>query len=292
MIERLAIIGLGLIGGSVAKAARTLELAHEIHAFDACEDTLIQAKTDEVIDHIAISPAEAVKDADFVVIATPLQTIDQVFVDIKPALKSSTVFTDVAGVKKQVVSKAKEVFGVVPHTFVPSHPIAGKETHGYSSATAGLFNKHRVIVTPVPENQKDSIERVEAFWQAMDTDIVRMSPEHHDEILSLTSHLPHLLAFSMMQTMGKSPYGEEIFEYAAGGLRDFTRIAASDPTMWRDISFANQDELLKALNAFIADLSLLRDGLEKGDQSNVLEAYKAGKASRDHFTDILLARHQ
>ncbi len=292
MINRLAIIGLGLIGGSVAKAAKVLGLAHEVHAYDTDKEALIQAKTDEVIDDIAISAAAAVQNADFVVIATPVQTMASVFVDIKTALKPSTVFTDVAGVKTQVVAYAKEVFGVVPHTFVPSHPIAGKETHGYSSASADLFAKHRVIVTPIPENQEDAVERVEAFWKSMGTEIIRMSPEHHDEILSLTSHLPHLLAFSMMQTMGKSPYGEEIFEYAAGGLRDFTRIAASDPKQWCELSFANQPQLLKALDAFTSDLLILRESLASGEKAQVLDIYRKGKSSRDHFTDILLARHR
>lgn len=285
VLERLCIIGVGLIGGSVAKAARSLGLAREIVGVDRDLKTLQQAQALGVVDAGFVTAAEGAREVDGVVIATPVGKMQAVFEALAPVWSKQAFYTDVGSTKANVVEAAQAVFGRVPGNFVPAHPIAGRELSGVGAAVAGLFQGKRVILTPLPETDVRVLERVQAFWQGLGAEVQVMGVARHDRVLAATSHLPHVVAYALTHLLGRKDEQDEIFQYAAGGFKDFTRIASSDPEMWADICLANAGEILVLLRQFEQELKAFEELIAHCDRQAVLEYLGEARAARQRFLD-------
>ncbi|MDP2522021.1 bifunctional prephenate dehydrogenase/3-phosphoshikimate 1-carboxyvinyltransferase [Neptunomonas phycophila] len=297
-INRILVIGLGLIGGSLAKALKRKQFATLIAGFDVSPDEVRQGLELDVIDEGFTELAACVPIADLIVLAVPVKATHQVLEQIKPLLSSHTIITDVGSTKANVVAAARDVFGTIPSGFIPGHPIAGSEKSGVIASDDQLFVKHKIILTPLPESDPSAVQQVARMWQATGAEVLQMAVERHDEVLAATSHLPHILAFSLVDTLAREQDSTEIFRYAAGGFRDFTRIAASDPTMWHDICIANKQQLLNQIDNFTAGLAELRTAIEHTDSQAMTGVFTRAKAAREHFNRMLtrsaysLNRHQ
>lgn len=287
VFDRIAIIGMGLIGGSLARAARERGLAREVVGCDQRAAELEEGLRRGFIDQGFQFAGEAVRGADLVVVAVPVQATESVLEAIREHLPESAILTDVGSVKGSFVEAVKRVFGSLPPRVIPGHPIAGSEKSGITAADAQLFDAHKVILTPAPEADPQALERVRALWSGCGAEVLTMSVARHDEVLAATSHLPHLIAFSLVDTLAGEDDNKEIFRYAAGGFQDFTRIAASDPVMWRDIFMANRDSVLEMLEHFNRDLDQLREAIEQADGQRLLKVFTRAKAARDHFSRLL-----
>ena len=285
MINRLCIIGVGLIGGSLARDLRAQSLCGEVVGCSRREANLERAKTLGVIDHYHTDVSAAVKGADMVVIAAPLGAMTQIFGDMLGNLDGDAVVTDVGSAKGSVLRAADSVFGEVPAFLVPGHPIAGTEHSGVEASFEGLFRDRRVILTPVPHTLGEATAKVTAMWEATGARVITMDAAHHDEVLAATSHLPHMLAYTLVDVLGRMEERVEIFQYAAGGFRDFTRIASSDPQMWHDICFANRDALVHALEHFSGDLNDAIEAIRRGDGDAIKALFVRAKALRDRYTE-------
>ncbi|MBK1649257.1 prephenate dehydrogenase [Rhabdochromatium marinum] len=285
MIERLAVMGVGLIGGSLARALRAADQVGEIVGCGRGRENLEQAVELGVIDRYHQDPVEAVRDADLVFLAVPLGAMRDLLAQIGPALRPDAVVTDGGSVKSSVVADARAVFGTVPPWLVPGHPIAGTERTGVSASFAELFHHRRVILTPVAETDPQALATVRSLWEAAGADVSEMSVAHHDEVLAATSHLPHMLAFGLVDALTRMDCSDEIFRYAAGGFRDFTRIASSSPVMWRDICIANRASLSAMLARFSTEMSDLAASIRDADGEHLLEVFARAKAARDDFID-------
>ncbi|MEJ2397455.1 MAG: prephenate dehydrogenase/arogenate dehydrogenase family protein [Gammaproteobacteria bacterium] len=282
-ISKLCIIGVGLIGGSVARALRESNCVDSIVGVGRNLENLQRAEVLGVIDAYQQDPARAVEDADIVLLAVPLGAMRTVFEQIRPHLAAHTVVTDVGSAKQSVIEAASQVFNGLPASFVPGHPIAGTEKSGVDAAFAELFQHRRVILTPLAETDSSALEKITLLWQACGAQVTEMEPVHHDAVLAATSHLPHMLAFALVDTLARMDDSQEIFDYAAGGFRDFTRIASSDPLMWHDICLANREQLVKAMRAFSDDLHRLCDAMEQGDSEFLKTTFTRAKTARDKF---------
>ena len=287
LFRKVAIIGLGLIGSSFARALRERGLAAEITGSARSARTCALAEEIGVVDRAHADPAAAVRDADLVLLAMPVQSTETVLRAIRGALRPDAILTDGGSTKGNVVAAARAVFGTLPSGFVPGHPIAGSEQSGVLAGRGDLFNRHKVILTPLPESDPAAVARVRAAWEAMGAEVLEMSVARHDEVLARTSHLPHLLAFSLVDTLARESANLDIFRYAAGGFRDFTRIAASDPVMWHDIFLGNKAAVLGALDLYTSELDYLRDAIARDDSDTLLGIFTRAKAARDHFTHML-----
>lgn len=287
LFGKVAVIGLGLIGSSFARALRDKKLAAIVTGSARSARTGALAQDIGVVDRAFADPAEAVRDAELVFLAMPVQATASVLRAIRPALRPDVILTDGGSTKGNVVAAAREVLGTLPAGFVPGHPIAGSEQSGVMAGRADLFLRHKVILTPLPESAPAAVARVRALWEAMGAEVLEMPVDRHDAVLARTSHLPHLLAFSLVDTLARESENLDIFRYAAGGFRDFTRIAASDPVMWRDIFLGNKQAVLAALQKFTDDLSGLRQAIEQDDAEALLGIFTRAKAARDHFTHML-----
>jgi len=286
-IQTLAIIGLGLIGGSLAKAAKRAGFtAHTIGYSLNFSEVKLGVELG-VVDAAASTVEAAVKNADVVVVAVPVKAFESSLLEIKPHLKSGAILTDVGSVKGCFLSAVKKVFGEVPGFVVPGHPIAGSEKSGVVAADANLYRHHKVILTPLEHTSSSVLNLVREMWEACGATVLEMEVDHHDEVLAATSHLPHLIAFSLVDTLAGEEENQEIFRYAAGGFRDFTRIAASDPVMWHDIFLANHDALLNVLGRFSQDLDMLKRAIEAKDSQTLLGVFTRARSAREHFTKIL-----
>ena len=283
MINRLCIIGVGLIGGSLARDLRREKLVGEVVGASRNDSNLKRAVALGVIDRYDTDIGAAVKDADMVVVAVPLGAMGDIFRALKGKLAAGAVVTDVGSAKGSVLSAAADAFGNVPDFLVPAHPIAGTEHSGVDASLEGLFKGRMVIMTPAPETRADAVERVKAMWQATGATVTEMEVTHHDEVLAATSHLPHMLAYTLVDVLGRMEERVEIFRYAAGGFRDFTRIASSDPQMWHDICFANRDALVHALEHFRDDLNEAIDAVRRGDSEAIKSLFTRAKALRDRY---------
>ena len=280
---QISVIGLGLIGGSIAAGIKQQGLASSVCAWDANAASLALGYDLGVIDSIAADIHEATAQADLIILAVPVQSMEQVLrhVDLK-----DQVITDVGSVKGIAVEAARRVFGKLPENFIPGHPIAGSEKQGVVAADPNLFLQHKVILTPEEASNPAAIARVEKLWRGLGADVVRMSVSHHDDVLAQTSHLPHLLAYALVDTLSAGGDSLEVFEYAAGGFRDFSRIAASDPTMWSDIFQANKEPLVQALDQYLLKLETLKQLIESGEADQIKDLLSRAKVARDHFSDI------
>lgn len=284
---KVAVIGLGLIGSSFARALRQQGLATVITGSARSARTCALAEELGVVNQAFADPADAVRDADLVFLAMPVQSTEAVLRAIAPVLRADALITDGGSTKGNVVAAARRVFGQLPAGFVPGHPIAGSEQSGVLAGKADLFARHKVILTPTESSSPEAVAKVRAAWQAMGAEVLEMTPERHDEVLAKTSHLPHLLAFSLVDTLARESENLDIFRYAAGGFRDFTRIAASDPVMWHDIFLGNKAAVLKALQHFSAGVDELRQAIEQDDSEALLGIFTRAKAAREHFTHML-----
>ena len=273
--KRIALIGFGLIGGSIARAARLQGLAGEIVTTARSERTRTRVAELGIVDRVVETNVEAVADADLVILCIPVGACGAVAQEIAPHLKPGAIISDVGSVKGAVV---KDMAPHLPHGvhFVPAHPVAGTEHSGPDSGFPELFIDRWCILTPPDGAEASAVDKLRAFWAAMGAKVEVMTPEHHDLVLAITSHLPHLIAYTIVGTADELAQvtSSEVIKFSAGGFRDFTRIAASDPTMWRDVFLANKEAVLEMLGTFNEDLSKLTRAIRRGD----------GEALFDHFT--------
>lgn len=284
---QITLIGLGLIGSSIARALR-LHWPHiRLQGVARSAATREQALALGVVDAVFDSVAEAVQGAGLVILAMPVGDTERVMREMKGALLQGCIVTDAGSVKGCVVAAVQQVYGDVPEWFVPGHPIAGSEKSGVMAGDARLFEKHKVILTPMAQTHADALAVVRELWRTLGAEVLEMSVAYHDEVLAKTSHLPHLLAFSLVDTLAREQGNRDIFRYAAGGFRDFTRIAASDPRMWHDIALANREAVLLALSHFSEGVARLRVAIEQGDSDTMLGIFTRAKAAREHFSRIL-----
>ena len=285
MIERLCIIGTGLIGGSLARALREAGACQEVVGAGRNTGNLQTAVDLGVIDRYDTDLAQAVSGADMVVVCVPLGAMEDVFRAIKDQLAEHAVLTDAGSAKGSVIEAVQRAFGRVPDFFVPGHPIAGTEQSGVEASFPGLYKDRRVILTPLPETSTNATDRVRDMWEAAGARVTEMDPLHHDAILAATSHLPHVLAYTLVDSLSKLDDSDELFEYAAGGFRDFTRIASSDPVMWRDICLANGDAIQLMIEHFIGDLEGLKRAVQHHDGQQLLEIFTSAKTARDRYVE-------
>jgi len=288
--NRVAVIGLGLIGGSWVKGLREQKAVGSVIGFDRNQDSMEQALALGVIDEYAPSALEAVRHADVVILSVPILAVREILEEIKPALQSHAILTDVGSVKGSVARDVEAVFGGPYANLVLGHPIAGSERSGVTAANESLFVRHKIILTPQAHTNSVALNVVRKLWLAVGASVEEMAVEHHDEVLACTSHLPHLLAYSLVDTLAHNHENKDIFNYAAGGFRDFTRIAASSPKMWHDIFIANQTAVLKALDLFTEDLKGLRQAVAEQDSTSMMGVFTRAKVARDHFSKILARR--
>ena len=287
---KVVIIGLGLIGGSIARGLAAKLPDARVLAVGRNEKVLQQALDDGMISDYSTDIGQACKDADLIVIAVPSLTVKHILKELQPVLGSNTVVTDAASVKGEVIDSVTQVFGSVPDNFVPGHPIAGSEHSGYCASSADLFEHKKVILTPLENTRKSSYELVEKLWELLGAEVISMSVKHHDEVLAATSHLPHLLAFALVDTLSQQGESEEIFRYAAGGFRDFTRIASSDPQMWHDIFMANGDATITVLDEYIEGLYRMRTAIKDQNSDELMSTFIRAKKSRDRFLEMFSSK--
>ena len=283
MIRRLCIVGTGLIGGSLARDLRRLGEVGEVVGSSRHPANLERAVDLGVIDRFDVDVARAVTGADMVVVAVPLGAISGVFERIRDAVDDDAVITDVGSAKSSVVAAARSVLGLRLSQFVPGHPIAGTEHFGVDASTERLFERRRVILTPTAETSGIAVERVSDMWRLVGSEVIEMDVNRHDEVLAATSHLPHMLAYTLVDVLGGMKERAEIFRLSAGGLRDFTRIASSDPQMWQDICLANREAMVDAIERFGSELGQLTDAIRRGDGEFVRLVFTRAKSVRDTY---------
>ncbi len=288
LFEKVAFIGLGLIGSSLARVMIAEGLTQNIVASTRSEKTLQDAKALGLIQQGYSDPVQAVQGADLVVLALPVRATQKVLETIKPYLQEHTIITDVGSTKGNVVDAAKAVYGeALPAGFVPGHPIAGAEHTGVYAGKVDLFANHKVILTPLPTSADWAVEKLIQLWQAAKAEVICMDVAKHDEVLAHTSHLPHLMAFNLVEQLANREDNLDIFPYAAGGFRDFSRIAASDPQMWHDIFFANKKAILNAVDGFENQLATIRKLIEDEDSHALMGLLGHAQAARQHFNHML-----
>ncbi|WP_406566472.1 bifunctional prephenate dehydrogenase/3-phosphoshikimate 1-carboxyvinyltransferase [Aestuariirhabdus haliotis] len=282
----LLVIGLGLIGGSFAAAIKKSGVCRQVLACDSDIQSLRIAKAQGIIDDYAERFEEGVVQADIIMLAVPILSMDEVLLELARYDLTGKIITDAGSSKRSLLAAAETAFGEIPPNLVPGHPIAGSEKSGVLAAHAELFCDHKVLVTPHAMIDRQALSVVKELWLSTGAEVLEMDVQRHDEVLAATSHLPHLLAFSLVDTLATERDNQDIFRYAAGGFRDFTRIAASDPTMWHDIFIANKDAVLRALKDFTLDLDKLRLAIESEDGQYMLGVFTRAKVARDHFTKM------
>ena len=287
LIDTLAVIGVGLIGGSLARALREAGQVRRVVGCGRGRENLERALALGVVDAWTHDPAEAVREADMVFVAVPLGAMRGVFSALCGALREDAVVTDGGSAKASVIADFAAACPQAMSRFVPGHPIAGTERNGVEAAFAELYRDRRVILTPTKQTDAAALARVSAMWSACGAEVVEMDVARHDEVLAATSHLPHMLAFGLVDALARMEEHDDIFRFAAGGFRDFTRIASSNPTMWRDICIANREALGRVMRRFVAEMDALADSIEQGDGERLLTIFERAKAARDAYVDGL-----
>jgi len=287
MFNKVCIIGVGLIGGSIARAARKKGLCTHFSAYGREQDldNLQRAKALGVVDSYSLDLAEAILDADCVIIATPVGAMQPIFQQLQPLWNPQTLYMDAGSTKGNVVSALQAVFSEVPANFVPAHPIAGAENSGVEAAVDDLFTDKKLILTPVQQTSAAFLQLAKGFWQDIGSVVTQMQVEQHDAVLAATSHLPHILAFSLVNLLGKKDETADIFKYAAGGFNDFTRIASSDPTMWLDICMANKAHILPLIEQFCSELTAVKTMIEANEPQKLHDSFSYANQARQRFLD-------
>lgn len=277
---KVVVFGTGLIGGSFALALKEAGEVEEVVGFGRTPATLRNAQELGVIDRAGINPAHEIGDADIVLVATPVAQMPEIFARIVPYLGPKTVVTDGGSTKGDVVAAARAAFGERIGQFVPAHPIAGAENSGPAAARWDLYQGKKVVMTPLAENADDTLDHVKRAWSLCGADIYELTPEMHDRVFAAVSHLPHLLSYALVHDLAVRDDAELFFTFAASGFRDFTRIAASHPEMWRDICLANRDALLDELDSYRAQLDELRSALAANDGGRLEEIFGIARRAR------------
>lgn len=284
-MKKLVIFGVGLIGGSVALALKKAGNGTHIVGVGRNEDALNTALELRVIDSASSNIGGAVEDADLILIATPVAQTPTILAAIKPHLNPKTVITDAGSTKGDVLAYAKEVLGEKSSQFIGGHPIAGAEKSGVTAAMAELYVNKNVVLTPTSNTSADAIAAARALWEACGAKVSEMTAENHDSIFASVSHLPHLLAFALVDDIASRPNAAQLFSFAASGFRDFTRIAGSHPEMWRDISLANKQALLKELDAYEAELATIRTLLTNDDATGLQALFERASVARNAWAN-------
>ncbi|MBW2182502.1 MAG: prephenate dehydrogenase/arogenate dehydrogenase family protein [Deltaproteobacteria bacterium] len=277
LFERMAIVGVGLIGGSLAKAVKEKKLVGEVLGVGRSEERLESARKLGIIDRYSGRMNDILGEADLVVVAGPVGVIVDLIREMIPFLKKGTIITDVGSVKKKIV---KEVEAFIPGSlyFVGGHPIAGTENSGFEASFSTLFEGRKCIITPVSTTDSHALERVKELWTQVGSVVACMDSEEHDEVFAAVSHLPHIVAYSMVNSLLKAKgFEKNIFSFSAGGFKDFTRIAASDPVMWKDIALMNKDKLLSAIKLFQEYLEELKEAIEREDGERLLSEFQKSR---------------
>ncbi len=279
--NRIALIGIGLIGSSIARDIKELGLAKNVVVSTRSADTLKRAEELGLGTHYVNSAAEAVRDADLVIVSVPVGACAEVAKQIAPTLKRGAIVTDVGSTKESVITQ------MTPHIpegvhFIPGHPLAGTEKSGPDAGFAGLFQGRWCIFTPLPGTDPAALDRLKAFWVALGSRIDEMDAQHHDKVLAIVSHLPHIIAYNIVGTADdlETVTESEVIKYSASGFRDFTRLAASDPTMWRDVCLHNRDAILEMLSRFSEDLAYLQRAIRWGEGDKLFDLFSRTRAVR------------
>ncbi|SFE04774.1 prephenate dehydrogenase/arogenate dehydrogenase family protein [Nitrosomonas sp. Nm166] len=285
ILNKLVIIGIGLIGGSFALALRNAGLAKHIVGIGRSQQNLQRAVELNIIDEIATDITSALHSADLVFLAMPVGQTAHIMEKIAPHLQANTIITDAGSTKQDVIAAARHHLPMQNrHHFVPGHPIAGTEQSGAQAAQADLYHDKHVILTPLPETSTDAVDQVRQLWQACDAQVSIMPADEHDQILAATSHLPHLLAFTMINHLNHiTSNPEKMLRFAGSGLRDFTRIASSSTEMWRDICLANREALLKQIDGYQNELKLLQEMLKNQDGKALEKAFSQARGVREDW---------
>lgn len=281
LFDRIALIGIGLIGSSIARDVKALGLAREVVVSTRSPETLKRAEELQLGTSYALSAAEAVQGADLVIVSVPVGASEAVARQIAPHLKPGAIVTDVGSTKASVIAQ------MAPHMpnsvhFIPGHPLAGTEKSGPDAGFTGLFQGRWCIFTPLPGTDAAALARLKAFWEALGSKIDEMDPGHHDKVLAIVSHLPHIIAYNIVGTADdlETVTESEVIKYSASGFRDFTRLAASDPTMWRDVCLHNKDAILEMLARFSEDLAYLQRAIRWGEGDKLFELFTRTRAVR------------
>lgn len=283
MINKLTLIGVGLIGGSFALALREAGLVREVAGVGRSAENLSAALGMYVIDASVTDPAQAVQGADVVLLAVPVGQLDEILAAIAPHLGTNTVVTDVGSTKQDVVALARRHFGTHFPRFVPGHPIAGAEKSGVKAARGDLFRERNVVLTPLPETDAAAIDLVARLWQGCGAKVSQMQPADHDMLFAAVSHLPHMLAFALVDYIADQANAEQLFGFAASGFRDFTRIAGSSPEMWRDICLANRDALLQQIGGYEKELAQIKALIAAGDGVGLQALFGRARDARQKY---------
>lgn len=283
MLKKITIFGVGLIGGSFALALKKAGAVGQVVGVGRSAASLSRAAELGIIDAVAASTEDAVAGADLILVAAPVAQTESILAAIRPHLQPGTVVTDAGSTKTDVVEAARKALGEKISQFVPGHPIAGREQNGPEAAIVDLYIGKKVVLTPLPENADADVLRVASAWQQCGAIMHHLSPQEHDRVFAAVSHLPHLLAYALVDDIAKKPHADLLFQYAASGFRDFTRIAGSSPEMWRDISLANQAALLGELDAYIARLGEMRSMLAAGDSAALEAVYGNAQRARHNW---------
>ncbi len=289
MFNKIVIFGVGLIGGSFALALKKAGAVKQVVGIGRTPSSLDRAKELGIIDVISTSLDDALSGADLVLIAAPVAQTEAIFAVIKPHLQPGTVVTDAGSTKTDVVASARKALGEKIAQFVPGHPIAGRELNGPDAAVAELYVGKKVVLTALPENSPDNVARVAKAWQLCGAILHALSPQEHDHVFASVSHLPHLLAYALVDDIAKKSHADILFQYAASGFRDFTRIAGSSPEMWRDISLANSAALLIELDSYIAQLTSLRHSLATADGTALEAVFANAQRARRNWARAIEA---
>ena len=282
--KKIVIFGVGLIGGSFALALRRAGVASEVVGFGRSAATLEQARQLGILDRIGDDVAREVHDADLVLLATPVAQMADIFARIAPHLGAQTLVTDGGSTKSDVVAAARANLGARIEQFIPAHPIAGAEKSGAAAAQADLFQGKKVVLTPLPENSKVAVARVRNAWEWCGANVSELTAQQHDEVFAAVSHLPHLLSFALVHDLAQRDNRDQLLAFAASGFRDFTRIAASSPEMWRDICLANREALMRELQQYAAELHVLHQALENNDAAKLEEIFSLAREVRSAWT--------
>lgn len=289
MFKKVVIFGVGLIGGSFALGLRRAGLAAQLVGVGRSAASLARAVELGIIDSAATDVASAVAGADLILVAAPVAQTEAILASIAPHLQAGAIVTDAGSTKSDVVAAARAALGGKIAQFVPGHPIAGRELHGPEAALADLYVGKKVVITALPENTDADVARVAAAWQACGAVIHRLSPQEHDAVFASVSHLPHVLAFALVDDIAGKPHAATLFQYAASGFRDFTRIASSSPEMWRDISLANRDALLAEVDAYLVQLTRMREMIAASDGAGLEGIYASAQHARQQWAAAIEA---
>lgn len=292
VFKKISIFGVGLIGGSFALALKNAGVVTQVVGVGRSAASLARATELGIVDVASVSIEEAVNGADLILVAAPVAQTEAILASIEPYLRPGTVVTDAGSTKSDVVEAARKALGGKIAQFVPGHPIAGREQNGPDAAIVDLYVGKKTVITQLPENSEHDVALVARAWQLCGAIIHKLTPEDHDRVFAAVSHLPHLLAYALVDEVARKPHADLLFQYAASGFRDFTRIAGSSPEMWRDISLANQAALLSELDAYMAQLARLRELLSERNGKAIEAVYANAQGARQNWIRTIEAAEQ